>query len=257
MNTLNTIPQNLINQYIDWLRDKTSIRQINGWLEITTPFVDRHNDYLQIYAKQENDRYLLMDDGYIIEDLKQSGCNLDSIRRQEILKMILSGFNAQLDNDALVTYASIENFSVRKHSLIQAMLAADDLFYLASPTVASLFYEDIAAWLDASKIRYIPKVKFTGQSGYDHLFDFVIPKSDIQPERVVHAFNRPNRENVELFAFSWVDTKDARPVDSRAYAFLNDSEYVISAAVFDALRNYDVRPVPWSQREEVRNELAA
>ena len=51
--------------------------------------------------------------------------------------------------------------------------------------VASLFYEDVVAWLDLHDVRYTPKVKFTGKTGYDHLFDFVIPKSRRQPERIV------------------------------------------------------------------------
>jgi hypothetical protein len=254
---VNTMTQNLVHKYIEWLRDHISIHRIDDWVEITTPFLDRHNDFLQIYVKQENDRYILTDDGYIIDDLEQCGCNLDTLKRQEVLKLILGGFNVKQDNNALVTYATEENFSVRKHGLIQAMLAVDNLFYLASPTVASLFYEDVSEWLDKSQIRYIPKVKFTGRSGLDHLFDFVIPKSPLQPERVVHTLNRPSRENVELFTFSWIDTKDARPVDSRAYALLNDADYTIPITVFDALRNYDVRPVPWSERERVMDELAA
>ena len=45
------------------------------------------------------------------------------------------------------------------------MLAINDLFYLAVPVVASLFYEDVVAWLDLHEIRYTPKVKFTGKSG--------------------------------------------------------------------------------------------
>jgi hypothetical protein len=57
------------------------------------------------------------------------------------------------------------------------MLAVNDLFYLAEPFVKSLFFEDVVAWMDESEVRYTPKVKFTGVSGYDHLFDFVIPKS--------------------------------------------------------------------------------
>lgn len=253
---MNTMTQNLVQQYIDWLRDKISFRPINDWIEITTPFIDRHNDYLQIYARKENNRYILTDDGYIIDDLEQSGCSLDTIRRKEIFETILRGFNVQRHDNALVTYATEENFFVRKHSLIQAMLAVNDLFYLATPTVARLFYEDVTEWLDKSQIRYTPKVKFTGLSGLDHLFDFVIPKSHVHPERVVHTLNRPNRENVELFTFSWIDTKDTRPVDSRAYAILNDADYTIPVAVFDALQRYEVRPVPWSERERVMDELA-
>jgi len=29
---------------------------------------------------------------------------------------------------------------------------------------------------DENEIRYTPSVKFTGKSGYDNLFDFVIPE---------------------------------------------------------------------------------
>ena len=43
--------QALIDRYVAWLKDKTSLRQIDDWIEITTPYLDRHNDYLQIYAK--------------------------------------------------------------------------------------------------------------------------------------------------------------------------------------------------------------
>ena len=115
-------------QYIEWLHDKTS-RPINGWIEITTPFVDRHHDHLQIYARPENNRYLLTDDSYVIEDLEQSGFHVDTIQSKEILETILKGFHVHRVDNALVTYATTENFSVRKHSLIQAMLAVDHLVW--------------------------------------------------------------------------------------------------------------------------------
>jgi hypothetical protein len=60
--------------------------------------------------------------------------------------------------------------------------------------VESLFFEDVAAWLDAHEIRYSPMVKLTGVRGYDRLFDFVIPKSRKEPERIVQAIARPARE---------------------------------------------------------------
>ncbi|MDP2662370.1 MAG: DUF1829 domain-containing protein, partial [Dehalococcoidia bacterium] len=130
-------------------------------------------------------------------------------------------------------------------------------FYLASPTVTSLFREDVVAWFDLHEIRYTPKVKFTGKSGYDHLFDFIIPKSRRRPERIIKAINSPHRETAEAIAFAWIDTREVRPPDARAYALLNDSESLVSPGVIDALRSYEVTPVLWSQREEVREELAA
>jgi len=64
--------QTLLNQYLAWLKDKTALRQVKEWIEITTPYLDRHNDYLQIYVKRENSGFFLTDDGYTIEDLKCS-----------------------------------------------------------------------------------------------------------------------------------------------------------------------------------------
>jgi hypothetical protein len=249
--------QRLMDAYHAWLKDKSVLRQIDQWVEITTPYLDRHNDYVQIYAKRANGGFILTDDGYTIDDLEQSGCKLESRKRQDLLKMTLNGFGVQMDDKALQVHASPDNFAIRKHNLVQAMLAVNDMFYLAVPMVASLFYEDVVAWLDIQDIRYTPKVKFTGKTGYDHLFDFVVPKSRQQPERIIQTITRPNRDTAQSVAFSWLDTKDVRSPDSRAYALLNDSEQAVSPTVVDALTSYDVRAVAWSQRESIRAELAA
>jgi hypothetical protein len=250
--------QKLLDNYVAWLRDKTTLRQAPGnWVEITTPYLDRHNDYLQIYARKHNGGFVLTDDGYIIEDLKHSGCKLDSPKRHDLLRMTLAGFGVQSNEGRLEVSASGENFALRKHNLVQAMLAVNDLFYLAVPMVASLFYEDVVAWMDAADIRYTPTVKFTGKSGYDHLFDFVIPKSRKQPERIIQTITGPSRDTAVAVAFKWIDTKDVRSPGSKAYAFLNDQEQKVSQGVIDALVSYDVKPVAWSRREEVQEELAA
>jgi len=248
---------NLLDAYRLWLKDKTILRQLDDWVEITTPYLDRHNDYIQIYAKKENSGYLLTDDGYTIDDLEQSGCKLESPKRQSLLTMTLNGFGIQFQDKSLQVHASPDNFSLRKHNLVQAILAVNDMFYLAVPMVASLFYEDVVAWLDLHEIRYTPKVKFTGKTGYDHLFDFVIPKSRRQPERILQTINRPSRDTAQAAAFAWIDTREVRPPDSKAYALLNDSEQPVSSAVLDALKNYDMRPILWSERQDIHYELAA
>lgn len=249
--------RNLMDQYLAWLKEKTTLREVNEYVEVTTPYLDRHNDYLQFYVKRNKGGYILTDDAYTIEDLKSAGCKLDTPKRQDLLRMTLNGFGVQMEREALVVHATPENFNLRKHNLVQAMLAVNDLFYLSVPMVASLFLEDVAAWLDLHEIRYTPKAKFTGKSGYDHLFDFVIPKSRRAPERILQTMNRPSRDTAQAVAFSWIDTKEVRPPDSQAFTFLNDAESTPSAAVIEALRNYEVRPVLWSERETVREELAA
>ncbi len=249
--------QALVERYSAWLKDRTNLREVENCVEITTPYLDRHNDYLQIYAKRANGGFVLTDDGYVLDDLELSGCRIDSQKRQAIFRTMLNGFGVQANGQALEVKALSDNFSVRKHNLVQAMLAVNDLFYLASPTVASLFQEDVTAWLDLLDVRYTPSVKFTGKSGYDHRFDFVIPKSRAQPERVLRAINRPNRDTTQAMAFSWIDTKEVRSSEARAYAVLNDSEQRISENILDAMRNYEIHPIPWSTRDRARDELAA
>jgi hypothetical protein len=249
--------RSLLDRYLAWLKDRTTLREVDEWIEITTPYVDRHNDFLQICAKHRDGGFLLTDGGYVIEDLATSGCSLDSPKRKALLKVTLNGFGVREDGNRLEVQATAENFALRKHNLLQAMLAVNDLFYLATPMVASLFYEDVVAWLDLHEVRYTPKVKFTGKMGYDHLFDFVIPKSRRRPERMLRAINRPGRDTAEALVLAWIDTKEVRATDSCAYALLNDAGQTVGVGVLDALRSYDVRPVVWSQRESAAEELAA
>src|SRR5207302_10011735 len=115
--------------------------------------------------------------------------------------------------------------------------------------VANLFFEDVVAWLDANEIRYTPKVKLPGISGYDHLFNFVIPKSGKNhPERIVQAITHPTRETALSFINAWTDTRQVRSSESKAYAVLNDIEQTVSSSVIDAFRAYQIRSVPWSHR---------
>ncbi len=96
MSTVREI-EGLLNNYRAWLKEKTTLREANGeWVEITTPYLDRHNDALQIYVRSENGGYVLTDDSYTIHDLEASGCNLETGKRQDLLKMTLNGFGVKL-----------------------------------------------------------------------------------------------------------------------------------------------------------------
>ena len=249
--------QSLLDSYRRWLRDRTSLRETGDWVEIATPYLDRHNDCLQIYARRENGGFVLTDDGYILDDLALSGCKIESPRRLAMLETTAAGFGVKINEKALQVRATHDDFGLKKHNLVQAMLAVDDLFHLAESTAANLFHEDVAAWLDLSEIRWTPGVRFSGRSGYDHRFEFVIPKSRAAPERLLRAFNRPTRNAAQTMAFAWRDVREDRPPESRAYAILNDSDRPAPDAVLDAMRNYDVTPLPWSRRNEAREELAA
>lgn len=250
--------ERLVANYQVWLKDRTNLKCVHeDWVEITTPFLDRHNDAIQIYAKREGNSYRLTDDGFTLRDLETSGCSLDTPKRRQLLMVALNGFGVEQVNAVLSVKANAENFSARKHALIQSILAVNDLFYTASPSVRSLFKEDVEKWLDLSEIRYIPNVQFSGKSGYQHQFDFAIPKSKQAPERIIKAINNPNKDAALSFIMAWHDTVEQRPADSTAVAFLNDNDRIIASAVRDAFNQYDITAVLWSDRARARVQLAA
>ena len=249
--------QHLLDQYWNWLQEQTTVREVGDYVEITTPYLDRHNDCLQLYAGKHREGFILTDDGYVLDDLAQAGVEATSGKRSILLQETLNGFGVRAVAGALQVETSLDDFGLRKHSLLQAMLAVSDMFYLASPTVEGVFHEDVTTWLDASGVRYAPNVKFSGKSGYDHKFDFVIPKSLDQPERVCRSINRPDRNTAQTMAFAWLDTREVRDPNAAAYAILNDSGGSVPRSVDKALDSYGVRTIRWSAREEAVTNLAA
>ena len=74
------------------------LREVNDqYVEITTPYLDRHNDYTQIYVRRENGGFLLTDGGETIQDLRASGCDLETSKRRDLLTSALNGFGIRLE----------------------------------------------------------------------------------------------------------------------------------------------------------------
>lgn len=242
-----------------WLRKGLAVEGVGDVCELTTPFLDRHNDHLQVYAFRKNGNILLSDDGYILSDLRTSGLEVDTPKRKIILDSVLNGFGVRSENGQLSVEAAPDNLGQRLHSLVQAMLAINDMFVMAQPRVANFFFEDVRKFLDNHRVRYTERVKLAGKSGYDHGIDFLIPKSPMRPERIVQAIAAPKKDNI--FAYLWTlnDTRAARAEQSEpeAYAFLNDQEQKIGGDILEALSAYRVIPAVWSDREKYAEALAA
>lgn len=247
----------LAEAYLEWLRHGISVESVGEACELTTPFLDRHNDHLQIYAIRHNGKILLSDDGYILSDLRVSGLELMTPKRRVLLETALRGFGVQLQANRLVIEASPHNLGQRVHALVQAMLAVNDMFVLAQPRVLSFFWEDVRAFLDEHKVRYSPRVKLTGRTGYDHAIDFLIPRSPVAPERIVQAINAPNKNTIGSYLFVLGDTREARGREAEAYAFLNDRDREVGGDVIEALEAYEVVPALWSERVRYAERLAA
>lgn len=246
-----------VDEYISWLRERIKFADLGSAIEISTPFLDSHNDHIQLYIKQQNGRIIITDDGYTVSDLEMSGCDLSSKRRKDVFQMILNGFGVNFDGRELYVEASERNFPQKKHALIQAILSVNDMFMLVQSRVAGVFLEDVTLYFNECDIRYTPAIQLPGKSGFNHTYDFVIPASKKKPERLIKAINNPTKEKAESVLFSWSDTKNMRKNDTMMYVFLNDFDRSIHSGVFDAFVQYDVNPIFWTKREQYTNELVA
>lgn len=248
--------QRIIDTYLSWLRRGFEVGEHGGVIELTTPFLDRHNDHLQVYVIHNGASMVLSDDGYTIGELEMSGVDLTTPKREKLLQEVLRGFGVKVSEDGeLLIDSTPDRLGQQLHMLIQAMLAVDDMFMLAKPRVASFFLEDVQHFLDAHDIRYTSRVKISGKSGFDHAIDFLIPKSKMAPERILQAINSPDKRNIESHLFVMSDTREARGRGSMVFALLNDSEQAVGRGVLSALEAYGVKPALWSQREALIPEL--
>lgn len=211
-----TDAQTLIRSYADWIVEQISVRTVGEYEEITTPFLDRHNDCIQIYLKEiAENNYLLTDAGYTITDLKASGCPIDTDKRFDLLNETLRGFGVHLEEEnELTVHTSPGNFPQKKHNLIQAILAVNDLAYTSKQNIGQLFTEDVKQWLKNLNVRYIEKMAIMGKSGLGHAFDIVIaPSLDGKyPERIIQPYNNLNLQQTQALAFKWTDIRETRNI---------------------------------------------
>ena len=121
-----------IHRYGEWFNREMTMRDIGDAIEITVPLFDRHNDCLQVYARQDGDSLVLTDDGHTIGDLEMSGVELRSAGRAQALQLALSGFGVERNGETLSVEACAEDAPMRLNDLLQAMLAVDALHVLAT-----------------------------------------------------------------------------------------------------------------------------
>lgn len=248
--------KDLIESYISWLKQKINYKEINGYYEVTTPFVNHINDYIQFYLKRDERDYIYMtDDGETINNLEMSGVDVNAPARKREIDSILNGFGVIIKGNELTTIATITTFPMRKHNFLQAIMAVDDLFVIASPKVESFFLEDITNFLHQNEIRFSRNIILQGKSSFQHKFDFLIPSSGKARERIIKAVSSPKKQNIIAHLFAFEDTKQAR--NNEGIMILNDLEKDIAPDVLQAIIEYGIFDFSWKLREELKEKLVA
>lgn len=248
----------LLDEYLRWLRENFRAGEVEGGVVITTPFLDRHSDEIEIFLQKQNGGFRIGDDGYTVRDLHFGGIDLGKGSRHEQLVRILNGYGVQLDGEELWVNATLNDFPQKKHNLVQAILAVDDLHVTAKEDVLQYFREDVEEFLRQQDIPLFRDVKLSGKSGLDHHFDIGLPSDARHPERVLKAINTLRRDTAMTFAFSVEDVRNVRGHDALgAFAVVNDAENPPAPEHLDALKNYGVVPILWSKRASARELILA
>lgn len=243
--------QKLVDEYAAWLKSEITFERVGEYYELTTPYLDNANDYLQIYVRQDGDDIYFTDDSATIHGLKMSGFQFTPNRKAH-LQRILNQYGVRMDGDELITKAATRNFAQKKHLFIQAILRIDDIFAISKAKVASLFLDDIQAFFEEKEIFFSDNVQFTGTSGFAHSYDFLLQRTKTKPERLCQAINNPNKSSMGNILFAWNDTKPSRKNDSQLIVILNDQN-TIARGIEDAFFNYDAKVIRWSERDRAEN----
>lgn len=248
--------KDLIETYISWLKQKINYKEINGYYEVTTPFVNHVNDYIQFYLKRdERDHIYITDDGETLNNLEMAGVEISTPARKSELESILNGFGVILKGNELTSIATQSTFPLRKHNYIQALLAVDDLYIIATPKVESFFLEDVANFLYQNNVRFSRNIILQGKSSFQHKFDFLIPSSGKAAERIIKAVSSPKKQNIIAHLFAFEDTKLAR--NNEGIMILNDLEKEIAPDVTQAIDEYGIYDFSWKKRNEQIEKLVA
>ena len=251
--------QQVIDEYLKFIKDNTVIKTAEDGMvcSISTPFLDRHNDNLDIYMLKNNGTIKLTDNGYTISDLKMSGFEINTPKRESILKTALNGFGVKMNgNDELFVEATLNNIGQKKHYLLQAILAVNDMFNLAQETVYSLFKEDVELYLRSNDIFFSKDIKLTGKSGFDHNIDFLVPATKNKPERLIKAINTAKKDSILSSIMAFNDINQTRETITKNFVIYNDIEKEVSKDVVGALEIYGIKNIPWSKRELCLTEFS-
>lgn len=239
--------QRLIDDYTQWLRKEIQFEKVGEYYEISTPFLDSANDYIQFYVRFDGDAIHFTDDGYTINQLAMNGFQLNP-NRKKLLCNLLKQYGVELQGESLISKTDVRNFPQKKHMYIQSIMKIDDLFMSARSRVHSNFTDEIQNFFIAKDIFYSDNVQFTGISGFAHNYEFLLQRSKNKPERLCRVMNNPNKNSMGNILFAWNDTKPARRNDSQLVVLLNDKN-TIAKGVEEAFLNYDAKVIKWSEKE--------
>lgn len=126
-----------------WLIENTKEEYVHFTKEITLPFTDRRNDYIQIYIKYDGSCYRITDDGYTINNSillpanhvfnDRSKENASNNTRKYMFEPELRLHNIKLADDEEELYCTVseeEDIPLAIINLMQCIMDINHLFFV-------------------------------------------------------------------------------------------------------------------------------
>ncbi|WP_407523796.1 DUF1828 domain-containing protein [Lacibacter sp. MH-610] len=250
--------QPLLTQYHEFIKSRTVVQENTGteWIAISTPYLDMHNDAVELFAKNSNGKIELSDDGQTLRNLSLYGVEFNRIgKRNDLLESILLTYGIHLSGEDLAVEANEKDFAQKKLNLLNAISEINDLYVLSKPTVASVFKEDVKEYLEKHNLIYTPHFISKGSTGLEFTFDFQIAYR--KKEIVIKTFNTLNKNNLVNFLFSWDDIRQTRTKligkEVMGLAVVNDENKEPKQDLIEALQSRGSNVLYWKRREEVNS----
>ena len=245
--------------YYSWLNNMTYTKQLGSNIKkISLPFLDRVNDYVEIYViENSNNHFTFTDDGETIRELISSGFRINE-RRDKMISGIAASCGVNINSENAITVnADASDFQLKIHMLLQCIMRVSDLCLINESEPRARLNDDITAFLTTNKIKFQTNYKLIGKSRIPCIFDYVIRKGDDVPKKYIKAINDLDNNAAKLLSFNWEDTKASRAGNDFLLAIIGSTVNNERKAAYDCFDAYGITAVEWSKRDEVLDKLAS
>jgi len=223
MDTLNS--KILENSYYSWLKEELVFSEVgNGYVSISTPFLDNDFDNINLYARIISpDKIEISDFGYTLYNLESLGIKINKRAKTawRIYEQTINNFGVSQKNGTLFIEASVDKFPLAKNRLLQAILRINDIAYLNKNNFKEVFNDLLSSFFKEHNILFTSNIEIATGGGTSSHFDFSIPNSS-GIERLVKTSARPN-DSASAKVFNY-DVTATAPIRDKAvfYYVIND-----------------------------------
>jgi len=243
MSIKNTVTHiNLVDNYLLWLKENIKSKDINNGYHFSLPFLDNHNDHIEIYIIKNSDfEFTLTDGGYIINDLEISGVSFNTPTRKILLERILLSYGVKLDetDNSIYIRSDLKNLAKKKHILVQCILAISDLYILAKESIQNFFFDDVYDKFKEKNILVTTKITINGKSGYPNNIDILLPTK--LGEILIKTISNPRKDRITSILFSYNDIKQTGRDVKEGLIVYDDRQFELKKEDEIAVKTYQTK----------------